>query len=95
MFQSLGQYDKAREYQEKALAITIEIGDRNGEATMYGNLGYLFQSLGQYDKAQEYQHKALAIKTRIGDKDGEARIYRHPARHPDPDRHPVNFLQGF
>ena len=32
MFQSLGQYNKAREYQEKALAITIEIGDKYGEA---------------------------------------------------------------
>ena len=57
LFRSLGQYDKAREYQEKALAIRIEIGDRDGEATSYGNLGTLFQSLGQYDKAREYQEK--------------------------------------
>ena len=32
MFQSLNQYDKARECQERALAITIEIGNRHGEA---------------------------------------------------------------
>ena len=57
MFQSLGHYDKAQEYQEKALAIKIEIGDRDGEATSYGNLGILFQSLGHYDKAREYQEK--------------------------------------
>ncbi|XP_066016089.1 tetratricopeptide repeat protein 28-like [Pocillopora verrucosa] len=73
--QSLGQYDKAREYHEKALAIKIEIGDRDGEATSYGNLGTLFQSLGQYDKAREYQEKALAIKIEIGDRDGEATSY--------------------
>ena len=72
MFQSLGQYDKAREYQEKALAIRIEIGDRDGEAKSCGNLGTLFQSLCQYDKAREYQEKALAIKIEIGDRDGEA-----------------------
>ena len=36
MFQSLNQYDKARECQERALAITIEIGNRHGEATIYG-----------------------------------------------------------
>ena len=75
MFQSLGQYDKAREYQEKALAIKIEIGDRDGEATSYGNLGTLFQSLCQYDKAREYQEKALAIRTEIGDRHGEAISY--------------------
>ena len=33
MFQSLGQYDRAREYQEKALAIKTEVGVRDGEAT--------------------------------------------------------------
>ena len=54
LFRSLGLCDKAREYQEKALAIRIEIGDRDGEATRYGNLGTFFQSLGQYDKAREY-----------------------------------------
>ena len=77
MFESLGQYDKVREYHEKALAISIEIGDRNGEATSYGNLGTLFQSLGQYDKAREYQEKALAIKIEIGDRNGEATSYRN------------------
>ena len=33
VFQSLGQYDRAREYQEKALAIKTEVGVRDGEAT--------------------------------------------------------------
>ena len=39
MYQSLGEYGKAEEYQKKALVITKEIGDREGEATCYGNLG--------------------------------------------------------
>ena len=43
LFRSLGHYDKAREYQEKALAIRIEIGGRDGEATSYGNLGTLWK----------------------------------------------------
>ncbi|PFX22680.1 Tetratricopeptide repeat protein 28 [Stylophora pistillata] len=68
--------NKAREYQEKALAIRIGIGDRDGEATSYRKLGALFRSLGQYDKAREYQEKALAIRIGIGDKDGEATSYR-------------------
>ena len=72
MFQSLGQYDKAVEYLQKALAIRTEIGDRRGEASCYGNLGTVFHSLGQYDKAKEHLHKALVIRTEIGDKEGEA-----------------------
>ena len=67
MFQSLGQYDKAKEYLQKALVITTEIGDRNGERTCYENLGTVFQSLGQYDKAKEYIQKALVITAEIGD----------------------------
>ena len=68
MFQSLGQYEKAKEYLQKALVITTEIGDRNGEGTCYGNLGTMFPLLGQYDKAKEYLQKALLIATEIGDR---------------------------
>ena len=49
----------------------IEIFNRNGEASIYGNLGNLFQLLGQYDKARECQEKALAISIEIGDRNGE------------------------
>ena len=37
MFSSLGDYVKAKEYQEKALAIAIETGDRKGEGARYEN----------------------------------------------------------
>ena len=75
MFRSLGEYEKAKEYLEKALAIKIQIGDKNGEASSYGNLGTVFQSLGEYEKAKEYLEKALAITIQIGDKNGEASSY--------------------
>ena len=42
VFISLGQYDKAKEHLEKALAVQIEIGNKEGEATSYGNLGTVF-----------------------------------------------------
>ena len=71
----LGQYDKAEEYLEKALVIRTEIGDREGEAADYGNLGAVFQSLGQYDKAKEYLQKALVITTKIGNRKVEASCY--------------------
>ena len=72
---SLGQYDKAKEYLERALAINIQIGDKNGEASSYGNLGTVFMSLGQYDKAKEHLEKALAVQIEIGNKEGEASSY--------------------
>ena len=75
LFHSLGQYDKAEECLEKALAIKIQIGDKKGEASSLGNLGSVFQSLGQYDKGKEYLEKALAIRIQIGDKEGEASSY--------------------
>ena len=61
MFQSVGEYDKAKEYLEKALAIRIQIGDKEGEAADYANLGTVFQSVGEYDKAKEYLEKASLV----------------------------------
>ena len=77
MFQSLGEYEKATEYHERAVAIRIEIGDRAGEASSYGNLGTVFQSLREYYKAREYHEKALAVRIEIGDRAGEASSYRN------------------
>ena len=54
VFHSIGEDVKAKEYHEKALAITMEIGDRKGEAKVYGSLGNVFFSLGLRVKAKEY-----------------------------------------
>ena len=75
VFISLGEYDKAKEYLEKALAIKTRIVDKQGEAAIYSNLGTVFKRLREYDKAMEYLEKALAIKKKIGDKTGEATSY--------------------
>ncbi|CAH3043802.1 unnamed protein product [Pocillopora meandrina] len=75
VFGSLGEYHKAKEYHEKALAIAIEIGDRSGEGTTCGNLGSVFDSLGEYRKAKEYHEKALAIAIEIGNRYGEGTTY--------------------
>jgi len=42
VFQFVGEYDKAKEYLEKALAIRIQFGDLNGEARSHGILGTVF-----------------------------------------------------
>ena len=69
------KYKEAKDLYQKALGIIIEIGDRNGQAACYGNLGTVYQSLGQCGKAEEYQKKALVIRKEIGDREGEATCY--------------------
>ena len=71
VFNSLGEFQKAKEHHEKALAIAIEIGDKGVEATTNGNFGNVFFILGEYQKAKEHYEKALAIKTEVGERKGE------------------------
>ncbi|XP_078353057.1 tetratricopeptide repeat protein 28-like [Oculina patagonica] len=52
----------------------IQIGDREGEATCYANVGDLFLSLGDHVKPKEYYEKAFAIAVEIGSKRTEAAI---------------------
>ena len=75
MYESVGEYNKAREHLEKSLAIKKEIGDRNGEAACYVKLGAAYRSVGEYNKAREHLKKSLAIKKEIGDRSGEADCY--------------------
>ena len=53
----------------------MEIDDREGEATCYGNLGKVFFAFGEYIKAKEYYEKALAISIEIGDREKERIFY--------------------
>ena len=58
---SLGQYAKAMELYEQALAIYKEMGDRAGQAKTLNGLGNCYLSLGQYAKAMELYEQSLAI----------------------------------
>ena len=58
VYESLGEYGKAEEYQRKALAKAKEIGAKQREAACYGNLGVVYQSLCEYGKAEENLKKA-------------------------------------
>ena len=69
------KYAKAKNLFEKALLISKETGNRNGEACSCTNLGAVYLSIGEYEKAREYLEKSLAIQTEIGDRSGEATSY--------------------
>ena len=61
--QSLGDYAKALGYQERALEMREELGDRAGIAGSLLNIGNIHNHLGAYAKAQEvrtFHHSADA-----------------------------------
>ena len=72
-----GDYFKAKENFEEALAISIEQGDKKEEAACYGMLGAVFQGLQRYDEAKKNLDKQLAIYKEIGDIHGQARSYEN------------------
>ena len=72
MFYSLGEYQNAKEYLEKALAIAIEIGDRGGEGSAYSNLGTVYSNLNKNRQAKEHLDKAVGVSIAIGDRQLEA-----------------------
>ena len=63
----LNQYNQAKEYHEKSLAIRKEIyGEHHGDvATSYNDLGNVFWELHQYNQAKEYYEKSFSIRKDI------------------------------
>ena len=67
VYNSLGEYNKAKEYHDKALIINKNIfGEEHADvASSYNNLGNDYRHLGQYNEATEYHEKALIINKKI------------------------------
>lgn len=88
-YDSLGQYKRAIEYQNKSLEIRKKIGDPKEEASCWRNLGNAYTSLRDYGQAIKYQQESYAITQRIGDRHGEANslgnlgnIYTYQKKYP-------------
>ena len=70
VYSNKGDYDKALEFFNKALAIwKAKLGEEHTDvATSYNNIGSVYSDKGDYDKALEYYNKALAIwKAKLGE----------------------------
>ena len=65
MYDRLKQYDKAVEYDLKAIEIKKSIsGETHSSiATSYGNIASTYEKLGQNEAAIEYRLKAIEIKS--------------------------------
>ena len=68
----LEQYQQAKDYFQKALALKIECGDRYFQAQTLQNLGLIALRLGQSQQAQDYLQQALNIFIKYGDRYSQA-----------------------
>jgi len=74
---NLKKYDEAIEKLQKALKINEELGDMQGVATSYNNIGLVHQNLGKLEYALEHYLKALKINEELGDMQGVATSYNN------------------
>ena len=71
IYNDVGDYEQAKEYQQRALAIRLEkLGPEHVDVAMsYNNLALIYKGLGELEQAKEYQQRALAIRLeRLGPK---------------------------
>ena len=67
MYERLGEYNQAKEVQEKALIISKKIfgEDHADVATIYNNLALVYERLWEYNQTKELHEKALTITKQI------------------------------
>ena len=67
MYNSLGEYNRAKELHEKALVIWKKVfgEDHANVATSYNDLALVYMRLGEYNRAKELHEIALRIYEKI------------------------------
>jgi tetratricopeptide (TPR) repeat protein len=70
-YQSLGEFSKAIDVTEQALAIARKAGNRQGEAADLTNLGTCYYELGEITRAIDLYEQSLAIVRKAGYRLGE------------------------
>ena len=68
----LGEYEKAKSLQQRALEISVLLRNRGGEIADYRNLADVHFSMGEVNEARTCYFKALAICKETANKNGEA-----------------------
>ena len=75
VYRRLAAYDKALEYQLKALTIILQTGNPRLIAIQYNNTAIIYKDLKDYDNAIDMHSKSLEIKKSIGYLRGQ--VYSH------------------
>lgn len=61
VYQSIGEYEKSKEYYSKSLVIKEKNNDQRGLAKLFNNLGIVSKNLNNSEEALDYFNKAHAI----------------------------------
>ena len=72
-YHSLGDFQRAIDYQEKHLSIAKDVGNRAGEGHAYCNLGNAYRNLDDFQRAIEYHEKHLSIAKDVGNRAAKGR----------------------
>ncbi len=64
-YQSLMEYDLAKDYYEKAASHSMNYGDTAYSGVIFANIGKLLYDLGRYDESLEYFKKGTAIEKKF------------------------------
>lgn len=76
VYQELGNYDKALEYNIKILEFDKKQGKYSIDVGCdYGNIGIIYMQKLDFEKALEYDFKSLEVFQKLDDKDGIAHNY--------------------
>jgi tetratricopeptide (TPR) repeat protein len=71
-YENLGESHRAIELYEQYLAITRELGDRQGEARASWNLGEALEKQGELDRAVQLMQICVDYERELGHPDAEA-----------------------
>nr|XP_058949010.1 uncharacterized protein LOC131776819 [Pocillopora verrucosa] len=75
VFWNLKKNRQAKEHLDKAVGVSIAIGNRELEARATVSLGHVFDSVNDSQKAKEHCEKALTINRECGNRECEAQVY--------------------
>lgn len=75
LYRRIGELENAENAYTTVQKLSLQQGDRTGEAVAYGNLGIVYRIRGELDRAVEYHERSLAIEKELGRKEGMASDY--------------------
>ena len=72
-----GEYQNAISHAQQALTIAREIGNKDFEIKIAGNLGIIYQYTGEFDKQLKYSLETMDLMEKRGDKINLAKMYHN------------------
>ncbi|XP_058972962.2 tetratricopeptide repeat protein 28-like [Pocillopora verrucosa] len=75
VFWNLKKNRQAKEHLDKAVGVSIAIGNKELEARATVSLAHVFESVNDSQKAKEHCEKALTINRESGNRECEAQVY--------------------